>query len=170
MLSGSISHELAAQMSLTARRIFGEALTESSIGRAFQQHISCERGVLRVCEDLYHLDVFDRIFVVSIGKAAHTMLHALLQQTGERGEGIVVSSVEPAAQVRGFRYFLGGHPTPNAESVRAAESTLKSLAALGSSSLAIFLISGSTEVVYQGDKYFIVPQSAILMLEREEDL
>jgi len=36
--------------------------------------------------------------------------------------------------------------------------------------LAIFLVSGSTEVVYQGDKYFIVPQSAILMLEREEDL
>jgi hypothetical protein len=25
-------------------------------------------------------------------------------------------------------------------------------------------------VIYQGEKYFIVPQSAILMLEREEDL
>lgn len=36
--------------------------------------------------------------------------------------------------------------------------------------LAIFLISGSTEVVYQGEKYFIVPQGAILMLEREEEL
>ena len=36
--------------------------------------------------------------------------------------------------------------------------------------LAIFLVSGATEVMYQGEKYFIVPQSAILMLEREEDL
>ena len=36
--------------------------------------------------------------------------------------------------------------------------------------LAIFLLSGATEVIYEGDKYFIVPQSAILMLEREEDL
>jgi co-chaperonin GroES (HSP10) len=36
--------------------------------------------------------------------------------------------------------------------------------------LAIFLLSGATEVIYQGDKYFIVPQSAILMLEREDDL
>lgn len=36
--------------------------------------------------------------------------------------------------------------------------------------LAIFLLSGSTEIVYQGDKYFIVPQSAVLMLEREEEL
>ncbi len=36
--------------------------------------------------------------------------------------------------------------------------------------LAIFLISAGTEVMYEGDKYFIVPQGAILMLEREEDL
>lgn len=36
--------------------------------------------------------------------------------------------------------------------------------------LAIFLVSGSTEVVYENEKYFIVPQSAILMLEREEDI
>jgi len=36
--------------------------------------------------------------------------------------------------------------------------------------LAIFLLSGATEVIYQGEKYFIVPQSAILMLERDENL
>ena len=36
--------------------------------------------------------------------------------------------------------------------------------------LAIFLVSGATEVMYEGEKYFIVPQGAILLLEREEDL
>lgn len=36
--------------------------------------------------------------------------------------------------------------------------------------LAIFLLSGATEVLYENDKYYIVPQSAILMLEREEDI
>ncbi len=36
--------------------------------------------------------------------------------------------------------------------------------------LAIFLISGATEVMYENEKYFIVPQSAILMLEREEQI
>lgn len=35
--------------------------------------------------------------------------------------------------------------------------------------LAIFLMSGATEVMYEDEKYFIVPQNAILMLEREED-
>jgi chaperonin GroES len=36
--------------------------------------------------------------------------------------------------------------------------------------VAIFLANGATEVLYENEKYFIVPQSAILMLEREEEL
>jgi len=36
--------------------------------------------------------------------------------------------------------------------------------------LAIFLLGGATEVMYEGERYFIVPQSAILLLEREEEL
>lgn len=36
--------------------------------------------------------------------------------------------------------------------------------------LAIFLMSGVTEIMYENEKYFIVPQGAVLMLEREEDL
>jgi chaperonin GroES len=36
--------------------------------------------------------------------------------------------------------------------------------------LAIFVQKGAIEVMYENEKYFIVPQSSILMLEREEDL
>lgn len=36
--------------------------------------------------------------------------------------------------------------------------------------LAVFLQKSAFEVVYKGEKYFIVPQNAILMIEREEDL
>ncbi|MDF2157608.1 co-chaperone GroES family protein [Algoriphagus sp. CAU 1675] len=36
--------------------------------------------------------------------------------------------------------------------------------------LAIFLLSGAHEVLYEGEKYYIVSQGAILMLEREQDL
>jgi len=35
--------------------------------------------------------------------------------------------------------------------------------------LAIFLQKGSIEVLYKDEKYFIVPQNQILMVEREED-
>ena len=36
--------------------------------------------------------------------------------------------------------------------------------------LAIFLLSGATEIIYEGEKYYIVPQGAILMLERDDEL
>jgi co-chaperonin GroES (HSP10) len=36
--------------------------------------------------------------------------------------------------------------------------------------LAIFLQKGAFEIIYEGERYFIVAQSSILMLEREEDL
>ena len=36
--------------------------------------------------------------------------------------------------------------------------------------VAIFLQKGAFEVMYQDEKYYIVPQASILMLEREEDL
>lgn len=36
--------------------------------------------------------------------------------------------------------------------------------------LAIFLQKGAVEVIYENEKYFIVPQASILMLEREEEL
>src|SRR5207244_5812725 len=48
----------------------------------------------------------------------------------------------PAYQLNGYRYFAGGHPQPNAESLRAAEAILKSLAALNSQSLVLFMVSG----------------------------
>jgi chaperonin GroES len=35
--------------------------------------------------------------------------------------------------------------------------------------LALFLQKGAFEIMYEDEKYFIVPQSSILMLEREED-
>jgi len=125
-----------------AREIFASALKSASIESAFARNVHCERRVLRTGDDLHHLDSYQRVFVVSIGKAAHTMAAALEAQLGSGLEGIVASSVEPASQVRGFRYFRGGHPTPTAESIHAADAILKSLASLDAASLAIFMISG----------------------------
>jgi hydroxypyruvate reductase len=130
------------QMRDAAREIFTAALKKASIESAFARHVHCERGVLRICEDLYDLDSYQHIFVTAIGKAAHTMTEALVNQVGGRLEGIVASSVDPGSQVRGFRYFRGGHPTPSAESIHAAEAILKSLNSLNAASLVIFLLSG----------------------------
>src|ERR1700704_5203048 len=101
-----------ARMRETTREIFAAALSNASIENACARTVHCERRVLRIGDDLYDLDTYNRVFVVSIGKAGHTMAAALETQLGSSLEGIVASSVEPASQVRGFRYFRGGHPAP----------------------------------------------------------
>src|SRR5246127_2668851 len=131
----------------TAREIFQYALAEASIPKAFARNVHCERGILRICEDLYDLNAYGRGLVVSIGKAGHTLVEALEAQVGSRLEGIVATSVDPPSQVHGFRYFRGGHPTPNADSVRAAEAILKSLSAQTASSLVIFMLSGGGSAI-----------------------
>ncbi len=131
-----------ARMRETAREIFASALNNASIEAAFARNVHCERRILRIGEDLHHLDSYNRVFVVSIGKAAHTMAAALEAQVGSSLEGIVAAPVEPPNQIRRFRYFCGGHPTPTAESIRAAEAILKSLTALNAGALVIFMLSG----------------------------
>ena len=146
---GPDRERLAASMRAMARQIFLRALDEASIDKAFERHVSYERGVLRVRDDLFDLHSYARVTVVSIGKAGHTMVEAMRNQVGDSLEGIVASPVQPLSQVRGFRYFEGAHPTPNAESVRAAEAILKSLHAQTASSLVIFLLSGGGSSVVE---------------------
>ena len=125
-----------------ARTIFLEALSQASISRGFERHVQYERGILRICEDLYDLNSYSRVLAISLGKAAHTMVEALTSQVGSTAEGLVASSVMPESQVRGYRYFCGGHPTPNAESVAAASAMLRAAEAQPASALVVFLISG----------------------------
>src|SRR5260370_39981751 len=111
----AISPERAQQFRLmrdTAREIFTEALKNASIENAFARNVHYERRVLRIGDDLYDLDSYNRVFVVSIGKAAHTMAAALEAQLGGSLEGIVASAVEPKNQTPGFPSFSGGHPPP----------------------------------------------------------
>jgi glycerate 2-kinase len=129
-------------MRQAARDIFQHALAEASIARGFARHVHYERGILRVREDLYDLHSYSRVLVVSLGKAGHTMVEALSAQVGSSLKGIVASSVEPASQIHGFRYFHGGHPTPNAESIQAASAILRMLEAQPATALVIFLLSG----------------------------
>jgi hydroxypyruvate reductase len=129
-------------MRSAAREIFLHALAESSVEKAFTRHLSYDRGVLRICEDLYDLKSYSRVFVVSFGKAGHRMAAILSRLVGTTVEGIIADPAPHAYQLNGYRYFAGGHPQPNAESFRAADAILKSLAALNSQSLALFMVSG----------------------------
>jgi hydroxypyruvate reductase len=131
----------APDMRSLAREMFLHALSECSMDKAFERNISCDRGVLRIGEDLYDLRAYGRVYIVSIGKAAHTMVDALTARVGPL-EGIVVAPITPEPFQPGFQYFRGGHPLPNAESVKAARAILAGLESQNDASLVIFMISG----------------------------
>src|SRR5690349_9207408 len=114
-------------MRTAAREIFRQALAQSTIAQAFARHIEYSGGALRICDDLYALDAFESVSVVSIGKGAHSMVDALAAQVTERMGGIVAGTTDPENQMRGFRYFKGGHPLPNAESLLAGRAILRYL-------------------------------------------
>jgi glycerate 2-kinase len=137
------------QMRQAARSIFREALANASISRAFEQHVNCDRGVLRIREDLFDLHSYSHVLVIALGKAGHTMVEALTEQVGASLEGIVATSVEPGNQIRGFRYFRGAHPMPNEESILAACAMLKALEAQPATALVIFLISGGGSAIVE---------------------
>jgi glycerate 2-kinase len=141
-------------MRSTLRTFFEQALEECSVARAFERHVSYERGVLRVCEDLYALSDYSRVFVVSIGKAAHSTVEALTSKLGRGAvQGIVVGPVPPQTIAPGMTYFAGGHPLPTAESVRAAESVLYHLERLDAGALVIFLLSGGGSALAEKPLY-----------------
>jgi glycerate 2-kinase len=133
---------IAHSMRSAARDIFLHALSEASIEKAFDRQVNYQRGVLRVCDDLYDLNSYSRVVSISFGKAAHRMAEILARQVGATVEGIIVDPNRHPYQLAGYRYFAGGHPQPNEESVRAAEAILKTLGALNQQSLVIFLVSG----------------------------
>jgi glycerate 2-kinase len=133
---------IAHSMRSAARDIFLHALSEASIEKAFDLQVSYQRGVLRVCDDLFDLKSYSRVVSISFGKAAHRMAAILARQVGATLEGIIVDPNQHPYQLAGYRYFAGGHPQPNAESVRGAEAILKTLTLLNPQSLAIFLVSG----------------------------
>ncbi len=142
-------HRDARGMRELAREIFLGALAEAGIERAFEQNVHYDRGVLRIGDDLHDLRNHSRVLAVSFGKAGHRMAECLARQLGPTVQGIIADPNPPAQQLPGYRYFLGGHPQPNEESVRAGEAILKSLGALNAQSLAIFMISGGGSSVVE---------------------
>lgn len=131
-----------------AREVFQHALNVADIRNAFERHVSCERGVLRIGDDLYDLGRYGRVFAVAIGKAAHTMTECLAQKTGTGVlEGIVVAPVDVLPQLPGFRYFKGGHPLPDEESLEAGRAVLHALQSMNERSLVIYMISGGASAM-----------------------
>jgi glycerate 2-kinase len=133
-----------AELKLLARRIFQETISAIDIPLAMQRKLRVA-GTLLCLEDVsVDLRAFRSVRVIGIGKAAHAMVEGLASLLdGEfRFKGIVSAPTPPLFAVDGIRYFVGGHPTPDEQSWKAAEAILELLKECDEKTVVFFLLSG----------------------------
>src|SRR6266404_5922423 len=147
-VSESSQETRAREMRQQVRGIFLHALGEIGMDKAFKRNVEYGRGVLRIGQDLLPIASFGRVTVIAIGKAAQAMAQALNTEMGPQA-GIIATPTAPEVMLPGFSYFIGGHPLPNPESVKAARSILRTLEGRKENDLVIFLLSGGGSAVVE---------------------
>src|SRR5690349_25120933 len=127
-----------------ARQIFHETLAAIDISANMQRKLQRKGTVLHCGETEIDLREFDKLRVVAIGKAGHAMVEGLTLVLAPfvRLEGVVSAPTPPRKPLPGFKYFAAGHPIPNEESWKAAETILAFLKKCDEKTLVFFLLSG----------------------------
>ncbi|HWG20692.1 MAG TPA: DUF4147 domain-containing protein [Terracidiphilus sp.] len=163
----SVSDAALENLHATATGIFTGALAACNIESAFDRRIRFEGNVLhRLMPDgsgpeKIDLAAYKRVFVIAIGKAAGPMLDVVLERMKRRKglRGICCSNSLPRKRNWRIRYFEGGHPLPNEESLAAARAALGLVKKAKKDTLVFFLISGG------GSALFDLPLDPAIPLE-----
>ena len=132
-----------------ARAMFDCALAECNVARALERSVRYGERVLSVGGQDFDLAQYERLAVVALGKAGHSMAEALAAVVPEPWTGIVACPAVPPSPVKGLQYFAGGHPMPNEDSLRAGGAVLTLLRGLPSRALVVFLISGGASAMVE---------------------
>jgi hydroxypyruvate reductase len=135
--------------------IFSAALAEVDAGKALRQRVHLEGSRLNVFDRSFNLETYGQVYAVAIGKAALKMAAALDEIVGSRiTEGIIAAPSENKLKhgllSTRWRFFRGGHPLPNQESLQAARAVINLLRrADKSEALVLFLISGGGSAIFE---------------------
>jgi len=127
-----------------ARQIFQETLAALDISAVLARKLTFDRDTLLVENAAISLPHREPLYVIAIGKAAHSMVTGLRGFLSERYlfRGVVAAPTPPTGPVEGLRYFVAGHPNPNLGSWQAAEAILALLRDANEKNAVFFLLSG----------------------------
>src|SRR5256884_1600950 len=131
------------QLKQLARQIFHETLAAIDIAGTMQRKLQRKGAVLMCGEMRIDLQNFEKLRVVAIGKAAHAMVEGLTQVLAPfvRMEGVVSAPTAARKPLAGMKYFMAGHPEPNAQRWKAAEGSLSLVQKIGGRRHGVFFLS-----------------------------
>ncbi len=146
-------------MNKTALDIFQAALDAVDPYDAVHNHIS------RV-ESLFRKGDFTRLIAVSIGKAAFPMMHAAVDDLGDRIEkGIVLTKyghAEKGVLPASITCLEAGHPVPDENGLSAARRILDLLETTDERTLVFCLLSGGASAL------LVTPSENISLVEKQQ--
>jgi glycerate 2-kinase len=135
----------------SARRIYLSTLAQLEVATVMRRHIRLHSGHLEAGKTIYAMDDFDRIRIVSVGKAAVAMAATFLEILGPQialtVDGIVVGT--SFVELPHLKSMLGGHPLPDQHSLRAGAAVLEFLADSHRDDLIFFLVSGGASAMLE---------------------
>ncbi len=134
-----------------AREIFDETLKLIDVEAVVRQALRSEDGRLIINGESIPLSDYSTVLTIAIGKASVAMARAATAILGERlTAGLVVTNAIVGEAPARLPVFPGGHPTPNRESIEAANFALELLHRHDSpQTLILFLISGGGSAMFE---------------------
>lgn len=140
----------------TATSLFLGGLDDCRLEPAFDRHLHFEGDLLiRTPHDILKpiqipLNEYKKILAISIGKAALPMMQILMKRMKRRKglRGVCCGAELPKKRNWRIRYFAGGHPLPNEDSLAAARAALALLKKASKDTFIFFMISGGGSAMF----------------------
>ncbi|MCL2566196.1 MAG: DUF4147 domain-containing protein [Defluviitaleaceae bacterium] len=148
-------NEILAQGDTDSRRIVIE-ITDKTLQRLDSyhriksiMHMDIDSGILHIGERQWDLTVKKNIYLLGAGKACNHMAMAVSEILGDYlTKGIVIVKISEAADVfNKTDVYIGGHPLPNEEGLRACNEILKLVDNAVPDDLFIGVVSGGSSAL-----------------------
>ena len=132
-----------------ALKIFRSALSAADAASAVQRRVSIKSGILVASDVRLRLRDFERIVVISAGKAAARMASAITSVLDDRiSAGIVITKHGHAgSRLARFEVVEAAHPVPDNASLEAAARVQQLLRGLTARDLVILAVSGGASAL-----------------------
>ncbi len=140
------------------------ALAAADAGNAVARHLATRRGLLQAGKIQLPLADFDRVFALSIGKAAIPMAAVLEARLGKRmtgGLAITKHDHAPGALAQ-TEIIEAGHPIPDAAGLAASERVERLLRELNARDLLLVAVSGGASALLPA------PASPLTLAQKQE--
>ncbi|MHA1506919.1 MAG: glycerate kinase type-2 family protein [Candidatus Asgardarchaeia archaeon] len=142
------------ELALNERRVLALKIVEGILESVdpisiIKRNVKLHGNNLRICDKIYDLSSFSRIFVIGFGKASGRMALAISEILGDLiDDGRVIVPKGGKFFDKKIKFLEASHPVPDESNIEASEHLLSLLEDLNKNDLVICLISGGGSALF----------------------